>query len=129
MKKLLVLICNTFLFVQLHAQNKQIIIETKNTALVLSVGSNLRVTQSYLGKKFTVDSEYSKLPGGREVYLTAGMENQNEAAIRMIHNDGNPSLELQYLSHSSKKDGNITTTTIITRDPVYPVEVILYYSS
>ncbi|MFL5811514.1 MAG: alpha-galactosidase [Flavisolibacter sp.] len=129
MKKLLVLICNTFLFVQLHAQNKQIIIETKNTVLVLSVGTNQRVTQSYFGKKFTVDSEYSKLPGGREVYLTAGMENQNEAAIRMIHNDGNPSLELQYLSHSSKKDGDISTTAIITRDPVYPVEVILYYSS
>ena len=111
------------------AQNKQIIIETANTSFVLSVGSNKRVTQSYLGKKITSQADYAKLGGGREVYLTACMENQNEPAIRMVHNDGNPSLELQYVSHSTTKENNISTTTIITKDPAYPVEVVLFYKT
>src|SRR5688572_19652737 len=122
---LLIVICSS----SAVAQNKQIIIETATTSLVLSVGSNQRVTQSYFGKKITNLADYAKLGGGREVYLTAGMENQNEPAIRMVHNDGNPSLELKYVSHSTTTDNNISTTAIITKDPVYPVEVILFYKS
>jgi alpha-galactosidase len=111
------------------AQKQRIIIETKNTSLVLNVESNKRVAQTYLGKKLS-SSEYELLQGGREVYLTAGMENQFEPAIRMIHADGNPSLELQYVSSSNKKqDNNVGTTTIILKDPVYPVEVMLHYTS
>ena len=59
------------------------VVETKNTSLVLNVESNKRVTQSYLGKKLPA-SEYALLQGGREVYLTAGMENQFEPAIRSV---------------------------------------------
>src|ERR1044072_6975509 len=90
---------------QINAQSpKQILIETKNTALVLTVGNNKRVTQSYLGRKLPLP-EYTSLQGGSEVYLTAGMENQFEPAIRMVHADGNPSLELKYVSHNyNKKD-------------------------
>jgi alpha-galactosidase len=119
-----------FLFFTGFAQPpEKIIIETKNSALVLNVESNKRVTQSYLGKKLPT-SEYALLQGGREVYLTAGMENQSEPAIRMIHNDGNPSLELQYVSSSARKqDNNVSTTTIVLKDPAYPVEVTLHYTS
>src|SRR5688572_21459429 len=77
---------------------KPIIIETQRSALVLTVGNNKRVTQAYLGKKLAA-GEYDQLKGGREVYLTAGMDNQFEPSIRMIHSDGNPSLELKYVSH------------------------------
>ena len=118
-----------FLFYSGLAQKQRIIIETKNTGLVLNVESNKRVTQAYLGKKLS-SSEYQLLQGGREVYLTAGMENQFEPAIRIIHADGNPSLELQYVSSSNKKkDDNVTTTNVVLKDPVYPVEVILHYTS
>ena len=57
------------------------------------------------------------------------MENQNEAAIRVVHADGNPSLELQYVSHHSSAgpDKNTSTTEILLKDPVYPIEVTLYY--
>jgi len=111
------------------AQKQRIIIETKNTSLVLNVESNKRVAQTYFGKKLS-SSDYELMQGGREVYLTAGMENQFEPAIRMIHADGNPSLELQYVSSSNKKqDNNVGTTTIILKDPVYPVEVMLHYTS
>jgi alpha-galactosidase len=106
--------------------SKQIIIETKNSSLILTVAGNQRLLQSYLGKK--IGSQlYGTMRGGREVYLTAGMENQSEPAIRIIHADGNPSLQLNYVSHTIDKSGNISTTKIILKDPIYPVEVDLYY--
>ncbi|HEX6182093.1 MAG TPA: alpha-galactosidase [Chitinophagaceae bacterium] len=110
-----------------HAQ-KQIVIATKNTQLVLVVATNQRVHQAYLGKKLS-SADLEQLRPSREVYLTAGMENQFEAAIRMIHSDGNPSLELKYVSHSANTKGNVTTTEIILKDPAYPVQVKLLYTS
>jgi alpha-galactosidase len=128
MKRFFLLLSCAFIFFLSPAQNtKQIIIETKNITLVLSVAGNRRVTQSYLGKKLPAN-EYSQLNGGKEVYLTAGMENQNEAAIRMVHADGNPSLELNYVSHTTVAiDKNVSKTSILLKDPAYPVEVTLYY--
>ena len=81
--------------------------------------SDLKVIQSYYGKKLLNDSGYEKLPGGRDIYLTAGMENQFEPAIRVVHADGNPSLELLYVSGSvNKADSNVSTTSITLKDPV-----------
>ncbi len=111
-----------------QTNNKPIIIETKNAALVLTIGNNQRLNQSYLGKKLS-PVEYDQLKGGREVYLTAGMENQFEPAIRMIHADGNPSLELRYATHTTENNGNVRHTIITLKDPAYPVEVVLYYTS
>jgi alpha-galactosidase len=107
---------------------KQIVIATKNTQLVLAIANNQRVQQAYLGKKLTT-TDTEQLRASREVYLTAGMENQFEPAIRMIHADGNPSLELRYVSHNANTKGNVTTTEIILKDPVYPVQVKLLYTS
>ncbi len=129
MKKFLSLALAVFLLSMLHAQQgKQILLETKNISLVLSVANNQRVTQSYLGKKISGTTGYT-FSGGREVYLTAGMENQFEPAIRMVHADGNPSLELKYVSHQTSKKDNVTTTDIVLRDPMYPSEVVLHYTT
>ena len=96
--------------------------------MVLTIGGNQRVHQSYLGKKLAA-TEYEQFKGGCEVYLTAGMENQFEPAIRLIHADGNPSLELKYVSHKTDNSGNVNNTIILLRDPKYPVEVTLHYTS
>lgn len=104
-----------------------IVLQTKNTHLVLTVGNNHRLYQSYLGARLTSAAEIEKLSGGREVYLTAGMENQFEPAIRMVHADGNPSLELEYVSHNTEQKGAVSYTNIILKDPAYPVEVTLQY--
>ncbi|HEX7847878.1 MAG TPA: glycoside hydrolase family 36 N-terminal domain-containing protein, partial [Chitinophagaceae bacterium] len=113
----------------LLAQNTgPILIETQQTALLLNVGSNQRVVQSYFGKKLPAE-DYTQLKGGREVYLTAGMDNQFEPSIRMIHNDGNPSLELKFVSRKTETNGNITHTIIQLKDPAYPVEVSVHYMS
>ncbi|TDH20063.1 alpha-galactosidase [Segetibacter sp. 3557_3] len=110
-------------------KNNPVLIETKHTSLVLTIGDNKRVLQSYFGDRLPASS-YSQLKGGREVLLTAGMENQFEPAIRMVHNDGNPSLELVYASHSvNRKDSNVTTTSITLQDPQYPVKVTLHYTT
>lgn len=111
------------------AQNQTpIVIETNNTAIVLTVAGNQRLLQSYLGKKLPAD-DYRQMKGGREVYLTAGMDNQFEPALRIIHSDGNPSLELKYVSHKITGNSISTNTDIILKDPVYPVEVVLHYVS
>ena len=107
---------------------RQIVIETKNAALVYTIGSNQRVSQSYLGKKLP-SSEYQQMRSGREAYLTAGMENQFEPAIRMVHADGNPSLELTYERHLQEKKGGVTTTDIHLKDPDYPVVVVLHFTA
>ncbi|MBN8718753.1 MAG: alpha-galactosidase [Sediminibacterium magnilacihabitans] len=122
------LFCTLLVFLVNAQSDRQILLETKNTALLLSIGANQRVTQSYFGKKLQ-PADYALLKGGREVYLTAGMENQNEPAVRVVHADGNPSLELQYVAHKTiSSGGDSSTTGILLRDPQYPFEVTLYYT-
>lgn len=110
-------------------KNGPIVIETNHAALVLTAMPGQRVTQSYFGKKLEDKKSYTAFKGGREVYLTAGMDNQFEPAIRMVHNDGNPSLDLRYVSHEITRTGNITTTIVKLKDPQYPAEVALHYTS
>jgi alpha-galactosidase len=129
MKKLPLLILHFIFSLSLVGQTSQpIVIETKSTALVLTVGDNGRMYQSYLGKRLAA-SDYEQLKGGREVYLTAGLDNQAEPSIRMIHADGNASLELKYASHKTETKGDSTKLIILLKDPVYPVEVTLHYTS
>jgi alpha-galactosidase len=118
-------------FVATQAQGvKQIIIETKDASLVFKVNSNSRVYQTYFGKKLTNPAEYAGLPIGRkEAYVTGGMEDQNEPAIKVTHADGNPSLLLQYVADKQDKRGDMTETTIQLKDPKYPVEVVLHYQA
>lgn len=123
MKKFLA-VATLFMGLQLHAQ--QIAVETRNSLLVLSVSGNKRLSQSWYGARLPA-AEISRLSGGREVYLTAGMENQNEPAVRVVHADGNPSLELRYVSHTTSKKENTVATDIVLRDPVYLTEVVLHY--
>jgi alpha-galactosidase len=114
-----------------QAQNaKQIIVETKDLNLVLRIYNNNRVYQTYFGKKLANPAEYAGLPIGRkEVYMTGGMEDQFEPAIKVTHIDGNPSLVLEYVSHKQDKQGDITETTIELKDPKYPVGVVLHYQA
>ena len=82
----------------LRAQEPKIItISTDDVSLIYKVNAqNGRLYQSYLGKKLSFESDIQQLPFGREAYLTHGMEDYFEPAIRVLHNDGNPSLLLKY---------------------------------
>jgi alpha-galactosidase len=107
-------------------------VSTLNTDLVYKVnGRDRRLYQSYLGSKLDNISELRQARDAEHLaYATSGTDNLFEPAIRMIHNDGNPSLELKYVSHNIEKpDTNITITSILLKDPEYPVEVTLYIKS
>jgi len=109
-----------------------IAVGTLNTDLVYKVsGRDGRLYQSYLGSKIDNIASLNQLrDAGHLAYATFGTDNLFEPAIRMTHNDGNPSLELKYVSHNVEKpDANITITHILLKDPEYPVEVTLNIKS
>ena len=130
--RLLLLLCMmiAWLPAALRAQESKIItISTDDVSLIYKVNAqNGRLYQSYLGKKLSFESDIQQLPFGREAYLTHGMEDYFEPAIRVLHNDGNPSLLLKYVSHESKQtQPGINETTILLQDDQYPVEVKLHF--
>lgn len=132
MKKSILFVLSLLFTLALYSQTEQrdgtskpIIIETKHTSLVYSVGKNKKLYQVYLGEKLNNASDYQLQRNDHEAYLTAGTDNLFEPAIRMLHNDGNPSLELLFEDIKTLRDGNVATTTITLKDPVYPVTVKL----
>lgn len=118
-------------FFNAKAQSNGLInIETKNSTLLLTV-ANQKVYQSYLGQKLNNPDDIKLLRSTRrEAYIGAGMQDLFEPAIRMVHSDGNPSLQLLYVRHGVvKQDNNISVTSITLKDPKYPVEVVLHYAA
>ena len=112
-----------------QAPDVLIAVRTQNTDLVFKVnGRDGRLYQSYLGSKLGNIEDCNKSRDTDHVaYATFGTDNLFEPAIRMTHNDGNPSLELKYQSHhADRPDGNTTVTHINLTDPEYPVEVTLH---
>lgn len=112
-------------------QDKQIIVETKHTSLIFTISSGQKLYQSYLGQKLINNSEELLLKSTRrEAYIGAGMGDLFEPAIRMVHNDGNPSLDLKYVAHKTDKQGdNVTATSITLTDPHYLVQVVLHFTA
>ena len=127
--KLFLLILLTILSMSLKASDKTVIpITTENISLIYKVGDNGRLYQSYLGQKLRFSSDIDQLPMGDEAYIAHGMEDYFEPAIRVLHNDGNPSLLLKYISSETRKlQPGATETVIKLQDEVYPVMVDLYF--
>lgn len=128
--RLLFLLCLMAVSAVLRANEKTVIpITTDNISLIYKVDdSNGRLYQSYLGQKLSFDSDIAQLPLGNEAYITHGMEDYFEPAIRVLHNDGNPSLLLKYVSHESKQlQPGVNETVITLKDDKYPVEVKLHF--
>lgn len=118
----------TFSYAQKALQLK---VETKNTLLVFTIGSNGKLYQSYLGQPLIHPDDQALLQAAKhEAYIGAGMGDLFEPAIRMVHADGNPSLDLVYAGHKTdKSDGSVTLTSITLKDPKYPVTVILHFAA
>lgn len=113
-------------------QDVFIAVGTLNTDLVYKVsGKDGRLYQVYIGTKLgNIDDLKNVRDADHPAYASFGTDNLFEPAIRMTHNDGNPSLELKYINHNIEKpDANITITNIILKDPEYPVEVTLHIKS
>lgn len=124
------LLCFTIALNAFAQQDKQIIVETKHTSLIFTI-SGQKLYQSYLGQKLISASDQNLLKSTRrEAYIGAGMGDLFEPAIRMVHGDGNPSLDLEYVAYQTdKQDDNVASTSITLKDPKYAVEVILHFTA
>ena len=137
MKKILRLVAALLLFASFAVHAQTIPIETKNNALVLHVNSDGYLSMVYFGKKLADKNEYQYIPATQNLdegnlyssaYTTAGTRNVLEPAIAVTNADGNKSLELKYVDQSfSKLSDDVSQTSIHLKDPVYAVEVTLYY--
>lgn len=115
-------------------------IATDNTDLVLEVGPNKRVYQTYLGPKLLHESDLQNLSWsqhagsdgsvstrGWEAYSTSGNEDFFEPALGITHADGNMTTYLYYVNSSQEPVPGGVHTRIILKDDKYPVFVTLNY--
>ncbi len=118
---------------------KIISIESSKFALVMQTDDLNRLHHIYLGEKLSHPDEYSKISksllynGNNEdvfnnAYTPSGTWNIAEPALQITHSDGNPSTELEYVSHNIiRMSDNVYLTTILLTDPVYKTEVNLFF--
>jgi alpha-galactosidase len=123
----------------LKAQTINIPIHTQTHTLLLQADDSKILKTIYFGESLANESEYaavsdlfqfkdSNIGINNAAYTTSGTWNISEPAIQLTHSDGNTGLELQYISHDTKPlDSNIRLTSILLKDPIYPVQVILFY--
>lgn len=109
--------------------NEQIVIQTDSLGMVLTVGDNGRIYQSYFGKRLANPADYANLKGGTEAYLTNGMEDYFEPALHVNHADGNASSLLKYEGYKVMDIPGGKETVITLSDPVYGDKVNLCYKS
>ena len=110
---------------------EQVVIQTKNTTMVLNVEGNKQPQYVYFGTRLSdYDLQNMQLPrnGRMDAYPAYGMNCPAEAAIAMRHADGNMSTVLvaDYVDEI-EGDGNNREYRIRLVDPVYPVTVDLCY--
>ena len=110
---------------------EQVVIQTKNTTMVLNVEGNKQPQYVYYGTRLSdYDLQNLQLPrnGRMDAYPAYGMNCPAEAAIAIRHADGNMSTVLgsDYVDEI-EGDGNNREYRIRLVDPVYPVTVDLCY--
>ena len=141
MKKILFAGALTLAALQMNAEESKVIrISTDQTELILKVGENGRLYQTYLGEKLLHEADVNRFSWdihagsdgsisqrGWEVYSGSGNEDYFEPAVAITHNDGNTSTYLYYVSSSTSPVEGGTQTTINLRDDKYPVDVTLHY--
>lgn len=111
---------------------QRIKIQTNDIDLILSTADNGRLYQVYLGAKLNNEQDLVHLSTGSkwEAYPASGAEDYFEPAFAIEHNDGNLTSILKYKNHQEERiDNNVTQTTIVLEDDVYPVSVKLYYKT
>ena len=121
MKLLLALCLSTMM-----AHAEQVVLQTKNTTMVLNVENGRQPQYVYYGTKLSGhDLQHLQLPinGRMDAYPVYGLNTPAEAALAMKHADGNMSTAV-YVT-DCQQQGDITRITM--KDPVYPTTVVLCY--
>jgi alpha-galactosidase len=114
-------------------------IESKEYALVLQTDKDNRLGITHFGKRLSNPAEYAGIKAMykhddsnagiyNNAYTPSGSWSLVEPALQVIHTDGNTSTELKYISHKSEQiNDQIIQTSVLLRDPVYAVEVTLFF--
>ena len=141
MKKELFTLALLIVFPSLFAQKVSIPIATENSTILLETDRDNRLRTVYFGLPLNDASEYSSVSGVYQyfdsnagiynaAYTPAGTWNISEPAIQVVHEDGNTSLDLKYVSHKQEQeDENTMLTSIVLGDDLYPFTVSLYYKT
>ena len=142
MKKTLLFLLTLLIFAGAQADNKKKVIRigTEQTDLLLQVGDNGRLYQTYLGPKLVHEADLQNFEWyvhagsdgsvsrrGWEAYAGGGGEDYFDPALTVLHNDGNPSTQLFYVSHRTEAVAGGVHTAVQLRDNQYPLEVVLHY--
>ena len=129
-------------FTQIISFSQSIItipVETEKNVLVLQTDHENRLGTIYFGAKLSNKKEYETIPhqynlkddeagAYNSAYTPSGTWNLVEPAVQIIHADGNASLDLKYISFSTKKvDENVSIISVLLKDPIYADQVTLYY--
>ena len=116
-------------------QAEQVVVETKNTTLVLDVEKGQQPKYVYYGQKLNAQElQHLQKPavfGRMEAYPAHGLNTPAEAALAMTHSDGNMSTALvaEYFEQGEVVDEGNFVTCITLKDPVYPITVTLNYKA
>lgn len=132
MKKFLLSIC-LLLSTSLYAWEKDVLVSTPNTSILLSAPQNGELKIVYYGER--IDQEQipqiynAGIHFNKPAYPVFGIECRDEAALQVKHADGNLSLDLvvSEVNTQSLKDANLTQITL--KDKVYPFEVKVMYKA
>jgi len=111
------------------ARDQIIPLRTNNISLVYRIsGRDGRLYQAYLGPALdNTDYLAQSVNSGHPAFATFGTDNLFEPAIRATHNDGNPSVELNYVSYEIENiRPDVNLTRIYLKDPAYPFIVTLF---
>ena len=114
-------------------------VTTKDNAMVLQTDKDNRLWIVHFGKKMMDTIEYTAAASQynmtdanagvyNSAYTPAGTWSLSEPALQVTHAEGNPSLDLKYVSSEVRKENeNVNTTVIKLQDPVYNLSVTLFY--
>lgn len=132
MKKILLGIC-LLLSASVHAWEKDILVSTANTSLLLSAPENGELKIVYYGDKLLENQipqiHDAGLSYNKPAYPVFGIECRDEAALQVRHADGNLSLDLTVtdVTHESTEQASITRISM--KDKVYPFVVQVVYKA
>ena len=114
---------------------EQVVVETKNTSLVLEVEKGQQPRYVYYGKKLSQQElghlQHPAVFGRMDAYPAYGLNTPAEAALAMRHSDGNLSTALvaDYWERGEVVGEGNFVTCITMKDPVYPIQVTLNYKA
>lgn len=105
-------------------------LSTPGTSLVLDAykGRPLRIL--YYGEKIG-DDEIAAMKSSplahHDAYPVYGIYPQGEAALSVIHADGNRTTQVEVTDVTTRQEGNATVTTVAMRDKEYPLGINVNY--